>query len=58
MTQVTNAFKMPYQEKQEEKFVSFRKRHSNNQLQDKKVIFQRLLIDDKKSESVAVLGYD
>ena len=58
MTHATNAFKMPYEEKQAEKFVSFSKRHANNELNNKKVIFQRHLREDQKTQTIAVLGYD
>lgn len=54
----TTAFKMPYQEKNTQKFISFNKKYLNGERQNKRSIFERLLAEDRQTQRVAVRGYD
>lgn len=58
MTEVHNAFKMPYEQDTPEQFVSFDKKH-HKQSSDRKAVEHRLAqVDDGGTESAAELGYD
>jgi hypothetical protein len=59
MTQVHNAFKMPYQENETEKVVSFDRLHHAGEVHPKHEMMEKLLgCDDGDSQLDAVLGYD
>jgi|GEM_PF-3510666 len=59
MTQVANAFKMPYHEKEPDNFVSFDPHHQASEVHHKREIMEKLLrCDDRETASNFVLGYD
>jgi hypothetical protein len=59
MSQVANAFKMPYEEREPEDFVSFDKRHAKNEKHSKMEIYDTLYRDDDSAvQNSAVRGYD
>lgn len=58
MTRKNDAFKMPYEEHEDE-FVSFNKKQSSEQPRDKKEVIHRLSEDEEqKKQPSAELGYD
>ena len=59
MTQVANAFKMPYHEKEPDKFVSFDRHHTADEVHSKHEVMEKLLGCDEVDTGVkVVLGYD
>ena len=58
MTQTHDAFKMPYEEKENEEYISFDKHGHNEEVHSEMEVYEHLIRDDESDEEAVVPGID